>query len=145
MSEYKEKRKRPSGRYYSRRRSPYFPRISRGGGGYSGPKSYVRQHDFKYSGAEQQPREPKAEISSYVKSPTEYYSQKSQTQPDIEALLEELKLSRDPALLDEVTQRLNDETEQMENAAKIPELQAETEQTQSQVASENLVDENIDN
>lgn len=129
MSAYKEKRGRPSGRYYPRRKSSYLPRINRGGGGYSGPRSYVRHHDFKYSGAEQQPREPKTEIGSYVKSQPEHYSEKSQVQPDIEALLEELKRTRDPTLHDKVTTRLNYETEQMENAARKPEVETKIEMT----------------
>jgi hypothetical protein len=120
LNAYKEKRRRSSGRYYSRRRPPYLPNINRGGG-YSGPRSYARQRDFTYSGGEQQPREPKTEIGSYYRSPVEhYYSERPrQAQPDIETLLEELRYSKDPSLLDEVTQRLNYETERMENDAKI--------------------------
>lgn len=145
MSAYKEKRRRSSGRYYPRRKSPYLPKINRAGGGYSGPRSYTRHHDFKYSSGEQQPREPKTEIGSYVRSPVEHYSEKStQVQPDIEALLEELKRSRDPALLDEVTQRLNYETEQMENAARIPEMETTAEPMEDHLTNDSSANPDID-
>ena len=141
MNEYKEKRRRSSGRYFPRRKFPYLSRTNRAGGGYSGPRSYARQHEFRYSGAEQQPREPKTEISSYVKSPSEHYSEKSQVQPDIEVLLEELKRTRDPALHDVVTNRLNDETEQIEKDAKIPEVESKAEPIDAELTNVNITDE----
>jgi hypothetical protein len=140
LSRYYKKR-RPAGRYYPNRRSSYLPRLRSSGGGYSGPKSYVRHHDFKYPPGEQQPREPKSELSSYVKSPAERFSERpAQVQPDVEALLEELKRTRDPALLEQVTEKMNYETEKMENAAtpSEPQVGDVTEKIEDQEEAKNL-------
>jgi hypothetical protein len=90
VADYKRRRKR-SGKSYSARR-PYVPRLRAkyggprlGGGGYSGPRNYIRTHDFRYE-REPTPKLPKTETRYEVieRPSTESYPQPALYRPELE-------------------------------------------------------------
>lgn len=81
MADYRRKRKR-AGKSYPRKR-PYTPRS--GGGGYSGPRNYLRTHDFKYE-KESFAKLPKTETRYEVieRPTTESYRQPTFYRPELD-------------------------------------------------------------
>jgi len=79
MAEYRRKRKR-AGKSYSRKR-PYMPSL--GGGGYGGPRNYLRTHDFRYE-REPTPKPTKTETRYEVieRPSTEGYRQPTFYRPE---------------------------------------------------------------
>jgi hypothetical protein len=90
MADYRRRRKRSVKSYSARR--PYVPRLGDkyggprlGGGGYSGPRNYMRTHDFRYE-REPSSRPPKTETRYEVieRPSTESYRQPTFHRPELD-------------------------------------------------------------
>jgi hypothetical protein len=127
MADYRRKRKRSVKSYTARR--PYVPRLGDeyggprlGGGGYSGPRNYMRTHDFRYE-REPSSRPPKTETRYEVveRPSTESYRQPTLYRPELD------QASVEKAVGQAVERYLRNDSEQKEESPQVEHVETKQE------------------